>query len=136
MRDSWETVMVTNLTPDQIILFSSRGYFSDTAMKLLEKIGAIKSRIAQIDLDLEALGKERAQIFEDQKRLRENLRGLGQTAEEKALRSRYVNQLDDQETRLKEIAQKNVALMEQKEAARNQLEKLMTGLEQDFQVNR
>ena len=136
MRDSWETVMVTNLTPDQIILFSSRGYFSDTAMKLLEKIGAIKSRIAQIDLDLEALGKERAQMFEDQKRLRENMRGLGQTAEEKALRSRYVNQLDNQETRLKEIAQKNVALMEQKEAARNQLEKLMTGLEQDFQVNR
>ena len=74
-------------------------------------------------------------MFEDQKRLRENLQGLGQTTEEKALRSRYVNQLDGQETRLKEIAQKHAGLMEQKEAARKQLEKLMTGLEQDFQVN-
>ena len=42
MRDSWETVMVTNLTPDQIVLLSSRGYFSETATKQLEKIGAIK----------------------------------------------------------------------------------------------
>ncbi|HIJ20778.1 MAG TPA: hypothetical protein HPP58_07010 [Deltaproteobacteria bacterium] len=99
--------MVTNLTPDQIVVLSSRGYFSAAAMKQLEKIGAVKSRIAQIDLELEALGKERAQMFEDQKRLRENLRGLGQTTEEKALRSRYVNQLDSQETRLQGISQKH-----------------------------
>ncbi|HIJ41850.1 MAG TPA: hypothetical protein HPP90_12350 [Deltaproteobacteria bacterium] len=135
MRDSWETVMVTNLTPDQIVVLSSRGYFSAAAMKQLEKIGAVKSRIAQIDLELEALGKERAQMFEDQKRLRENLRGLGQTTEEKALRSRYVNQLDSQETRLQGISQKHAGLMEQKEAARQQLEKGMTELEQDFRID-
>ena len=73
-------------------------------------------------------------MFEDQKRLRENLAGLGQTTEEKALRSRYVNQLDSQETRLQGIAQKHAGLMEQKEAARQQLEKGMTELEQDFRI--
>ena len=135
LRDSWETVMVTNLTPDQIVVLSSRGYFSEAATKQLEKIGSIKSSIARIDLELEALEKERTGMFEDQKRLRENLKGLGQTTEEKALRSRYVNQLDGQETRLKEIAQKQAGLREKKEAARQQLEKLMAELEQDFRVD-
>ena len=134
MRDNWETMMVTNLTPDQIVLLSSRGYFSETARKQLDKIGSIKSRVAQIDLELEALEKERTRIFEDQKRLRENLKGLGQTAEEKALRSRYVNQLDGQETSLKEISQKHEGLMKQKEEARQQLEKMMAELEQDFRI--
>ncbi len=135
IRDSWETVMVSNLTPDQIVVLSSRGYFNETAGKQLEKIGAVKSRIARIDLELEALGKERNQMFEDQKRLRENLRGLGQTTEEKALRSRYVKQLDSQETRLKEIGVNESALREQKDSARQELEKLMNDLEQDLSLD-
>ena len=135
IRDRWETVMVTNLTPDQIMMFSSRGYFSKTAMKQLEKIGAAKLRIAGIALELQALEKERTEMFKDQKRVRENLRGLGQTTEEKALRSRYVKQLDSQESRLQEIAQTRTVLIKQEETARKQLEKMMGELEQDFRID-
>jgi hypothetical protein len=135
MRDSWKTIMVTNLTPDQIVVLSSRGYFSEIVRKQLEKIGEVKSRIAETDLESQALDKERAQMFKDQKRLRENLRGLGQTTEEKALRSRYVKQLDRQETRLQEITEKSTVLNAQRKAARRQLEKLMAELEQDLRIN-
>ncbi|HIJ20777.1 MAG TPA: hypothetical protein HPP58_07005 [Deltaproteobacteria bacterium] len=46
-----------------------------------------------------------------------------------------MNQLDSQETRLQGISQKHTGLMEQKEAARQQLEKGMTELEQDFRID-
>ncbi len=102
MRESWETLMVSSLTPDQIVLFADRRFLEQKTRTQLEKIVGLKSEIAGIDRDLKAVEKGRDQLYKDQKRLRENLQGLGQTAEEKELRSRYIKQLNEQETWLEQ----------------------------------
>lgn len=54
-------------------------------------------------------------IFDDQQRIRENLKALKGSAEEKALTERYTRQLSDQESRL-EILRKEKADFEKKQA--------------------
>jgi uncharacterized protein (DUF3084 family) len=49
------------------------------------------------------LTNERARIGEEQSRLRSNMNSLGNTNQELKLRSKYVEKLDVQETRLAEI---------------------------------
>jgi hypothetical protein len=134
MRDSWETIMVSNLTPDHIAAFASRNYLSEKIRQQLEKIVALKSDIAAIDQDLKALEKGRDQIFKDQKRLRENLQGLGQTTEEKDLRSRYVKQFNQQETHLEKEREREKALERQRETKQGDLNELIATLEQDLSL--
>jgi len=134
MRDSWKSIMASNLTPDDIIIFARKRYFSENTQKQLEEIVALKAEIVTIDRDLKTLKKDRNQIFKDQQRLRENLRGLRQTVEEKNLRSRYIKQLDQQETRLEKLRDREKDLDHQRTAKQRELNKLLGTLEQDLRV--
>jgi hypothetical protein len=134
MRDMWETIMVTNLTPDDILILFRKRYISGSSQKYLEKIVGLKAEIAKIERDISDLKRERTQIFDDQKRLRENLRGLGQTVEEKNLRSRYIKQLNEQETQLEKIKDSQRLLEEQLGGKRKELDGLIGGLEQDLRI--
>jgi hypothetical protein len=69
----------------------------ETALKpLLDK----KAELAGLQRRVEALQNERNIIGVDQQRLRENMKALRGSAEEKQLLQRYTRQLDAQETRL------------------------------------
>jgi len=133
MRDRWESVMVANLTTDHIALFVDKEYLDQKTCQGLERIVVLKSEISAMDQDLRAIEERRNQIFKDQKRVRENLQGLGQTAEEKDLRSRYIKQLNEQETRLEKMAQEERALKRDREAKQAQLNDLIANLEQDLE---
>jgi SMC interacting uncharacterized protein involved in chromosome segregation len=64
--------------------------------KVLEK----KNEIGILDSHLKELRQERDGITVDQSRLRENMKALKGSSEEKALLQRYTRQLDQQEDRL------------------------------------
>jgi len=134
MRDSWETLSVSSLTPDQVVLFTSRKYLSQKTRQQLQRMMALKSEITAIDRDLKALEKGRDEIFKDQKRLRENLQGLGQTTEEKELRGRYIQQLHQQETYLEKERGREKVLQGQLEAKQKELNAMIAALEQDLRV--
>jgi hypothetical protein len=134
MRESWESMSVSSLTPDLIVVFADKKYVSQDTRRQLEKMVALKSEIAAIDQELKSLEKGRDGIFKDQKRLRENLQGLGQTTEEKDLRSTYVKQLSQQETHLEKQREREKALERQREAKQGELNKLIAALEQDSSV--
>ena len=132
MRESWGRIMISNLTPDQIIILARKEYLSESTQKKLEQIVALKSEISNINRGLKAIQKERGQIFEDQKRLRENLRGLRQTTEEKGLRNRYVKRLNQQETRLEELRKREKVLNREFKTKQGELNRMIKTLEQDL----
>jgi len=134
IRDVWESIAVNNLTPDNILIFARQKYLDDKTLKQLEKIVAAKAQLARVENDLKAIHQERQQIFGDQNRLRENLKGLGQTTEEKGLRSRYIQQLDSQETRLGEIGRQEASLKAQQKTEQKNLDTLMDNLSQDLRL--
>ena len=134
MRESWERIMISNLTPDQIIVLVRKKYLTENTQKKLEQIVSLKSEISSIDRGLKAIQKERGQIFEDQTRLRANLRGLGQTTEEKSLRNRYVKRLNRQETRLEELRKREKELNQEFKTKQGEMERMIVALEQDLSV--
>jgi hypothetical protein len=72
--------------------------------------------------------KDIDRIVDDQGRLRENMKALRGSAEEKALLQRYTKQLDDQETQLAAL-RKNIQDTEiQRDAAQTQLETMIDEL--------
>ena len=77
--------------------------------------GAKKSEVAAVAGDITARNNETNQIFKDQERLRENLKALKGSAEEKTLVTRYTRQLDEQETRL-DLIKREIAEREAKRA--------------------
>jgi len=54
--------------------------------------------------------EEMKKIFDDQERLRENLKALKGSSEEKMLVQRYTQQLNEQETRLEKLRQEKARL--------------------------
>ncbi|MCJ7808688.1 MAG: hypothetical protein MUP26_00355, partial [Desulfobulbaceae bacterium] len=134
MRENWEQIMISNLTADRIIVLARKKYLTENTQNKLQKIVALKSEISSIDRGLKAIQKERGQIFEDQKRLRENLRDLGQTTEEKGLRNRYVKRLNQQETRLEELRKREKELNQEFKTKQGELNKMIETLEQDLSV--
>jgi len=134
IRDVWESISVSNLTPDNILIFARQKYLDDKTLKQMEKIVAAKAELARIETGLKAINQERQQVFGDQKRLRENLHGLGRTSEEKGLRSRYIQLLDSQETRLGKIERQEESLQAQQKTRRKALETLIGNMSQDLRL--
>ncbi|MGA8200284.1 MAG: hypothetical protein WB814_09485, partial [Candidatus Sulfotelmatobacter sp.] len=69
--------------------------------------------------------RESDQIMADQNRIRENMKALKGTSEEKALLQRYVGQLDTQESRLAILRQQSVDLTTQQNRARAELDRMI-----------
>ena len=85
---------LSSLDENQISLFVKQGTITAEMAKALEKISTQKAQVAKLEEDMESRQKDIDRIVEDQGRLRENMKALKGTAEEKALVQRYTKQLD------------------------------------------
>jgi chromosome segregation ATPase len=74
------------------------------------------------------------QIFDDQQRLRENMKSLKGSPEEKKLLERYTQQLDAQENRLEALRQEIQQLEAQKQSAQDALDKMIEDLTLDVKL--
>jgi predicted nucleic acid-binding Zn-ribbon protein len=84
----------------------------------LRKVLAKKFEIFNIDQNIKSVQQGMESIDKDQSRLRENMKALKGSPEEKALLKRYTKQLDGQEDRLAALRKEVVDL----KAKRNQLQ--------------
>jgi hypothetical protein len=88
---------LTNLTNDQIVLFERQKSINPEVEAALRKIIEQKGQVAALDAQISAKNAETKKIYDDQSRIRENLKALKGTPEERALTQRYIQQLADQE---------------------------------------
>jgi len=103
---------LTNLTDDQIVLVT-RGRNLDPAIEqALRRVLAKKNEVSNVDSQIASRRQEIDRINREQSRLRENMKVLKGSPEEKALLQRYVTELNQQEDSLvslnKEINSLNV----------------------------
>jgi hypothetical protein len=87
-----------------------------------------KNELAALEGRQQALRADRTTIAEDQQRLRENMKALRGSTEEKQLLQRYTRQLDEQETRLESLQQQATSLTGQIEKARQELAVLIASV--------
>lgn len=122
------TYQISNLTDDQILYFSKQGSITAEMTEALKKISAQKAVVAKLEQEMEDRQKDIDRIVDDQGRLRENMKALRGSAEEKALLQRYTKQLDDQETQLATLRKKITDTEAQRDAENEKLEAMIDGL--------
>jgi chromosome segregation ATPase len=121
---------LSTLDENQIGLFIKQRTLTREMVEALAKITSQKVAVAKLEEDMDSRQKDIDRIVEDQGHLRENMKALKGTAEEKALVQRYTKQLDEQETQL-EALRKNIQATEaQRDKANPELEKMI----QDLQI--
>jgi SMC interacting uncharacterized protein involved in chromosome segregation len=81
-------------------LFTTQHSIDDSIRSALQDILKQKAAVSDLDEKKTARDEETQKIFDDQQRLRENIKALKGTPEEKPLLQRYTQQLNDQENRL------------------------------------
>ncbi len=97
------TYALNTLDDDTIGFILQSGNAQPEVEAGLRKLLAKRSAVAETERALQGHREELARIGQEQGRIRENMKTLKGTAEEKALLQRYVTSLDQQEDRLAKI---------------------------------
>jgi hypothetical protein len=123
------TYSISDLNADQIGLFVKNKTITPEMAQALQKIMDQKAVVAKLEEEMENRQKDIDRIVEDQGRLRENMKALRGSAEEKALLQRYTKQLDEQETQLEALRKTIRDTEAQRDKANGQLEKMIDELQ-------
>jgi hypothetical protein len=125
---------LSNITDAQVSLFVRENSIDKTVEAALRRILAQKDVIADLESQKEDREAQMGKIFDDQQRLRENMKALKGSAEEKALLERYTRQLNEQENRLETLRQESRQLEARKDSAQGSLDKMIQELSFDVRL--
>jgi hypothetical protein len=119
---NYEYIRLVDRTEDQLTLRLRNAHASPATLAALQPVFDAHHKVVALDAQLQSLQAEMNNITQDQTRLRENMKALKGSPEEKALLTRYTGELNAQEDRLTAV---------RKEIAQLQTER--TAADQDFQ---
>jgi hypothetical protein len=125
------TYALTSITGDQFLLITRGRTVNPKLQEAMQHILEKKNEIGNVDVQLNQRRQELGRISMDQQRLRENMKALKGSAEEKSLTQRYVSQLNQQEDRLATINKDVENLTEQ----RNRLEQELQTMAQSVTLD-
>jgi hypothetical protein len=125
---------LSNITSDQIGVFLKQRSINKTVEDALRRILAQQGVVREIESQKSAREDETSKIFDDQQRLRENMKALKGSAEEKALLQRYTQQLNTQESRLEALKKESKQLEDQADAAQTELDRIVRELSFDVKL--
>ena len=119
---------VSSVTDDQIAVLVREKTLTAAQEAALREVIARKAAIAAIAQQIGVRQNEINEIGNDQTRVRENMRSLKGSSEEKQLLQRYVKQLNDQETRLEALRKDVDDLNAQRQKAQDDLNRFIEGI--------
>ena len=125
------TYQLSDLDADQVELFLKQGTITPQMAQALQKITTQKAVVAKLEEQMETWQHDIERIVDDQARLRENMKALRGSAEEKALLQRYTKQLDEQETQLDGLRKKIQDTEARRDLANDELAKMIDELQID-----
>lgn len=124
---------LTNITPDQIAIFLRQGWANDKIQDALRPIIQQKDEIARYEQQISSTKTKISSIFDDQKRLRENLTAL-KGAETRSLAERYTGELNREEDELAMLRKDLAQLQTQRDGANQKLNDMMEKLEVELKI--
>jgi Carboxypeptidase regulatory-like domain len=125
---------LTNISSEQISLFVSQHSIDPGIETAFREILTQKGAIDSLEAQKSTRDDETQKIFDDQQRLRENIKALKGSPEEKALLQRYTQQLNEQESRLETLQKETAQLDARIEAAKAQLDNMIQQLSFDVKL--
>jgi hypothetical protein len=117
--------VLTNLDEKQVAFITQQRQITPAMQDAFRRVLDQKNKVDSLGTQIKARQREVETITKDQARLRENMKALKGSAEEKALLQRYTRQLDSQEDRLNTLTKEISDLQEKQTQARNQLDQIV-----------
>lgn len=120
-----QRIALSSVTDDQIRVWFNDKNIGPELKAALEKIVEKKNEIAGFDSRIKDQQTQIGSINDDQNRLRENMKALKGSAEEKALLQRYTRELNDQEDKLQAAREQVAKLEQQRSEGKQQLDRML-----------
>jgi hypothetical protein len=126
--------VLTNLDEKQVAFITQQRQITPAMQEAFRRVLDQKNKVDSLGTQIRTRQHEVEAITKDQARLRENMKALKGSAEEKALLQRYTRQLDSQEDRLNTLTKEISDLQEKQTQAKNQLDQIVQqiGLDESF----
>lgn len=134
VRPDMTVVYLNSITDEQVAYFVRETKLSPEVEQELRRIVAKKGEIGAVDRDINLRQRELNDIDRDQTRVRENMKALKGSAEEKELLQRYARQLNSQEDRLNALRSEISGLQEKRAKAQAELERMIEGVDVEQEV--
>jgi hypothetical protein len=129
------TYALTNVTTNDIQVFVKSNYLTPEMKQSLEDVTELKAQVAATSREISNKQGEITAITRDQERMRENLRALGKTEEEKQLVQRYVAKIAQGEDQLEKLRQEEKKLQDERNNLQRQLDERVKKLAMDHRLN-
>lgn len=121
-------ILLTNLTSNDVTMLYDQKRVTPAMEQAFRKILDQKGVISDLDNQMKTRQQEIESISADQSRVRENMKALKGSPEEKALLQRYTQQLDSQEDRLATLRKEIDNLKEKRDRANKDLNEMLSTL--------
>ncbi|MGC1449085.1 MAG: DUF4139 domain-containing protein [Candidatus Sulfotelmatobacter sp.] len=131
-RPVMNNYQLTNVTDSQIKFFLNQKMINPDLEKALRRIVAEKNDIAAIEAVITGRRAQVSSISDDQQRVRENMKALKGSAEEKALVERYVRELNEQEDHVQALRREIADLQHKRDAAQSTLNGMIEALQMEI----
>ena len=116
---------LTNLTSDYVMILTKQQRVTPAMEQVFRRVLDQKSVIVGLDSQIQVRQHEIDAIGTDQARIRENMKALKGSAEERTLTERYARQLNDQEDRLAALHNQVSDLTKKRQQAQDQLDAIL-----------
>ncbi|MDP8218244.1 MAG: hypothetical protein P9M03_05920, partial [Candidatus Theseobacter exili] len=130
----YEAFGLNDLSLDDISVFVEKNYISQEIKKSFENIVKIKSEIVSLRKSIQEKENQYELLFNDQERIRKNLRSLKASPAERKLAEDYVSKLSVQEKELEGIQSKIIKLKEKKNKLQTELSSMVGSLEFEKEI--
>ncbi len=118
-------IELTNLDEDEVAVIAQQKRITPALQQVFDSILKQKLKVEEISNQISDRKRESDQITADQGRIRENMKALKGSSEERTLLQRYVGQLDSQENRLSAMRKESADLTAQENQARTELDRMI-----------
>lgn len=116
---------LSNLDDKQVAVITQQKQITPAVQEVFRRILAQKNQVSSLEDQIKARQNEVDAIGKDQARLRENMKALKGSSEERALLLRYTKQLDSQEDRLSVLKQQIDDLNQKQDAEQQKLDDMV-----------
>jgi hypothetical protein len=116
---------LNNLDEDEVALLVQQKRMTPAMQQAFDRILKQSQTLGEVASEIARRKNESDQIAADQGRIRENMKALKGSSEEKSLLQRYVGQLDSQESRLATLRKESADLQVQQTQAKNELDRMI-----------
>lgn len=122
----WQSFGVSDLSAEQLAVYAGQKTLSEPVRKALNEVAEARRAVEDVDQKIADLDDKKQGIFDDQERVRENLKSLEGKSE---VQQKYLDKLNAQEDEVGKLDQERAALSAQRGALMEALSKKLAALQ-------